>query len=91
MPCNFPTIEIHSIYKEHNGLLFGEVFLNMTLTSLSANRMSRKTGATTNKSVVTVTSIAIIPRSEKTDTKLFKSINIKLGQSELQAALQSES
>lgn len=52
--------------------------------------MSRKSGATTNKSVVTVTSIAATPKSEKRETKLFKIINIKLGQSKIQAALQSE-
>lgn len=52
--------------------------------------MSRKTGATTNKSVVTVTNISVTPRSEKRETKLFKMFNIKLEQSELRVALQSE-
>lgn len=51
--------------------------------------MSRKTGATTNKSVVTVAINSVIPTSEKRE-KLFKIISIKLEQSELQAALQSE-
>lgn len=60
------------------------------LTSQPASRTSWKTGATTNKSVVTVTSISVAPRSEKRETKLFKMFNIKLEQSELRVALQSE-
>ena len=66
----------------------------MTLTSQSANRMSGRSGATTNKSVITVTSISTVPRTKKREkereTELFKMIYIKLGQSALWAALQRE-
>lgn len=64
----------------------------MTSTSQSENRMSRRSGATANKSVITVTGISIVSRTKKREkeTRLFRMIYIELRQSALWAALQSE-
>lgn len=83
MLSNSPIIQIYPVYKEQKFSFTQEV----TLTSQSANRMSGRSGATTNKRVVTVTSVSIVPRTKKREkgreTELFKMIYIKLGQSTL--------
>lgn len=83
-----PIIPTHPAYKEQKFSFTQQV----TLTSQSENRTSRRSGATANKSVITVTGISIVSRTKKREkeTRLFRMIYIELRQSTLWAALQSE-